>query len=496
MTAKNCLFFILCSFALNNANNNTLTHDITTTIKPNSSNNFSRIATIIYISLYVLILFIIGIIIKIKSGIKICSKKYFRAVWIQKGIYSGMLIHIYDTATDVGVLIDWYFLMKNEMNGFNYENIDMKVFFWCSIASIILYRIWSAYMSWVLNQFNSNIPFYRISLVILSLFELSIFVYVYESFKTSQKKVNEYYGFEKKRKKLKLEMKHKLKKEMELQINASKNDTKTEMQESIEVLEHKMQEIIEEIKPDVNQTAARLIEGIFESMPQILLQSIFLLRSYNTPLSEDSNSVLIVTSLIASVLSISTKIISWDVNDLRGESESKAKSDGCKVKLICIDNECSFKGCNHWYFIRVFWRIFNILNRFIILSLIWTVLGGIIFGIYIGTSILYNIIVMWYIDNDFCIAFGVGIISILMIPGLVYNWILFIIIKCIDNLIIITLILLFTLINIECNICSDIDWSINNLLLAFIISSCITYAFDTLFAIIILKFKPNLFKSD
>ena len=514
MIDKKVLFAVIFCllFRLNNANNITTTVDMTTTNAPQLSNNYSRIITIIYFSLYLLILFLIGIVVKSKSGLKLCSKKYFRALWIQKGIYFAILIHVYDTATDIGVLIEWYFLMENERKGFNYENIDMKVFFWCGIASIILYKIWIMRIILCTNAGKNYNP---IIMIILTLFELSLFVFVYDSFKNIQPKMNKYYENEKKRKDWKSNTKDQINMEIELQAqaNANNNDNKIDNKSSQEQTEGKSVENLDDIEISKGQFLIQLFEGIFESMPQVLLQSIFLLRSYNTPLSQDSNILLIVASLIASILSISTKMISQDGNLLSRDGILIAKNNGCKIKLICIDNKCSCNG-NNLYFIRVFWRIFTILNRFIILSLIWTVLGGISFSIYIGISILYNIILMWYNlkdvgdgmrDKSFRKSvFLTGISNVLVVFAYSPRWILIIKTRCIDHLIILTLTLLFTLTNIECNICvnicfrslnnvnnnCDINWERNDLLLTYIISSWVVYIMDILFTIIIVKFKP------
>ena len=511
MINKQTLILVLfCLLKINNANNVTTTVDIITTHSPKLSNNYSRITTIIYISLYALILFVIGLTVKIKSGLKLCSKKYFKALWIQKGIYFAILIHIYDTATDIGVLIDWYFLWDNERKGFNYENIDMKVFFWCGIASLILYKILNILMS----RGDSDKP---ITMIILAFFELSILVFVYDSFKEIQPKINKYYEIEKRRKKLKSDTKDKVENEIELQTKTNTNNTdnktdnkpteeKTETlteATSVEELDEEMTKIIQDIKPSQGQFDIQVLEGIFESMPQVLLQGVFLLRSYNTALSQDSNLILIVTSLIASVVSISTKIITADTDSLSQEGLLLSKYHGCKLKLICIDNECSFNGCNKWYFIRVLGRIFHVLNRFIIR------VGGIIFAIYVGVSILYNIGVMWYINKNIGEAFFEGIINLLIVVELSPEFLLIIITKCIDHLIILILILLFTVQNIECDICPDIcfrslnnknncymNFERNDLLFVFIISSWIVYILDIFFTIIVIKLKPNLFRKD
>ena len=467
--------------------------DITTTNVPKISNSFSQILTIIYIGLYVLILLVIGMIVKLQSGITLCSFKYFKAFWIQKSIYLGLLIHVYDTATDIGVLIDWYQLWKNERNGFNYDNIDMKVFFWCGIASLILYKIVNIYVS---IRHNCN----PIIMGILSIFELSIFVFIYDSFNDVQSKMNEYYEIEKKKHQLKHQMKSKIqlhatnsdiKSNIPVTINNKLSAERTETlppKQSLNELNEQIASIIKNIKPSDGQFWIQFFEGIFESMPQMILQSVFLVRSYNTSLGEDSNLILVIISLIGSVLSISTKLIANDTDLLSSTTN---------------------KRCNIWYFVRVFWRISNILSRALMLSLIWTVIGGAIFVIYIGLSVLYNIVVSCCIHDNKYNGLVFGIVHVLLLSVLSPKNCLIIIMRSIDHLMVLVSVTLFTIINIECNICVDVcqrtlnyknnsscdnNGQINDLLFIFIIAAWIIYGFDVFLTIIIMKLKPDMFK--
>ena len=52
-----------------------------------------------------------------------------------------MLVHFYDTATDLGVVYYWYTLMIDEQNGIDYESIDAETFFWCGITFLLFYRV-------------------------------------------------------------------------------------------------------------------------------------------------------------------------------------------------------------------------------------------------------------------------------------------------------------------------------------------------------------------
>ena len=65
------------------------------------------------------------------------SKKHFKSD-MGKGIYGQILVHLYDTATDIGVLIEWGILAYDDNN---YKSIDMHVLFWTSIGFLITYRL-------------------------------------------------------------------------------------------------------------------------------------------------------------------------------------------------------------------------------------------------------------------------------------------------------------------------------------------------------------------
>ena len=51
---------------------------------------------------------------------------YFWALWKDRAVYSPLIIHIYDTATDIGVLYEWYDLALYERDEENIQSIDME----------------------------------------------------------------------------------------------------------------------------------------------------------------------------------------------------------------------------------------------------------------------------------------------------------------------------------------------------------------------------------
>ena len=89
-------------------------------------------------------------------------------IWKKRSIYTPMIIHIYDTATDIGVIYIWGTLaLSNEDIAF----INIMSFFILGIIFIILYRIFMIFVS-IFNEedyfraflcifdFNSSIPIF------------------------------------------------------------------------------------------------------------------------------------------------------------------------------------------------------------------------------------------------------------------------------------------------------------------------------------------------
>ena len=70
------------------------------------------------------------------------SKAFIKDIWTQRKIYAPLIVHFYDTATDIGVIIYWYGLMIDETEkGIDYRSVNMTVFFWCGISFLLVYRV-------------------------------------------------------------------------------------------------------------------------------------------------------------------------------------------------------------------------------------------------------------------------------------------------------------------------------------------------------------------
>eukprot|EP01084_Bolivina_argentea_P207659 354257_1 len=131
-------------------------------------------------------------------------------------------------------------------------------------------------------------------------------------------------------------------------------------------------------EPSSPQRWITSLEAAFESAPQALIQTIFLVKT-----GSFSANGIIVISLIFSLWSIISKIMSDD----RVISISEAKH-----------MQPSFKGiktfsCISWSFlIRYLWRIFDVSSRILIASLLWIVLGGVQLSFIIAIEVVVTLV--------------------------------------------------------------------------------------------------------
>eukprot|EP01084_Bolivina_argentea_P224800 380051_1 len=73
--------------------------------------------SVIYGCTHLLLVIILAVYIYIssqKSNDNTSLKNFILDLWKLRGVYSPLLIHIYDTATDIGVLYEWYKLAQIE----------------------------------------------------------------------------------------------------------------------------------------------------------------------------------------------------------------------------------------------------------------------------------------------------------------------------------------------------------------------------------------------
>eukprot|EP01083_Nonionella_stella_P252786 870577_1 len=298
--------------------------------------SWSSLAAIVYFSLYTLLLFCIAIYVAIKKeydGIK----KFFKTIFKMRKIYGSVLVHLYDTATDVGVMIDWWFLAQDEKRGYNYESIDMANLFWASVGFLTLYRIVGIIM--VLMSEDRDDPRTYSFCAFLAVFDMYIIRTVWVAIENGEE------------------------------------------------------------EPHPKQRLVQLMESLCESLPQILLQTVFIIRGYNNQSLKESSSVtLVVLSLAASVLSITNKFV-WIDRPVYTEywRDPRTKSGG----------GCPF-GINYRWILRILYRFSMIFVRFVGLSLIWVILGGAFLPMYIVFSWVYWLLLTGMSERSQTLIFANG----------------------------------------------------------------------------------------
>ena len=254
----------------------------------------------VYMSMQAAVVIMICIIIYTYNRKK-SFKENLRRIWKRRSIYGTVLVQIFDQSSDIGVLILWwqYTLRENHSNSryssdnneFDIPHVDMTAMVALSLTSLILSRLISALVVTFFTSHKSTQTKYLDAF--LCLLELYIIKQVYLTH-AIQKNEN------------------------------SSDDDATNRNSGKQ----------DELEATPEMQSVKWVEAIFESFPQTLLQSVFILRTYGTQFDENSNDLLFfLFSLFWSVISTSNKFITIDQdNTIFDVSAHKAKFK-TKVKL-------------------------------------------------------------------------------------------------------------------------------------------------------------------
>ena len=199
-----------------------------------------------------------------------------------------------------------------------------------------------------------------------------------------------------------------------------------------------------EIEPHHIQFFLQLGESITESMPQIMLQSVFIIRSYNDERIPRDDLLLISFSVLASLISIANKYVYLDEEPF----DDDAKSLTPKMK---------FPNCvNYWYVLRVIWRVSDIMSKFAVYVLIWVVLGGAFLPIW-GAIIFICWSIYRIVDEGRCESTFIvfGLISLGGIFTENDRKIILYIFKFVENGIGLGIVLIFAMVDFDCGICAS-----------------------------------------
>eukprot|EP01084_Bolivina_argentea_P040550 74928_1 len=507
---------------------------------------WSTTVTISYFFTYTLLMMIIAFVVYKKEKHTV-DKTFLKSVWIQRKIYAQILVHFYDTATDLGVIITWYGLYQDEQNGVNYESVDMGVFFWGACAVLMLYRLLmipiiymhnvSKYDRTSCGAFLCVLKFCcQLPLAILDMF---VFIAIYDSFKSAEDIMKENaQKLQRKRQRIELAKQERLKQKRELQrkveqqkreiadkkkkereqqeqfedqsatnktvyinfeenkdnlkqhlelTNQTANESKEDEPPQLFLTEENIQNIqlsdkdkkdveLQDIDPAAVQYFCMLAEAVFESMPQVVLQAAFLVRSSNDEiLKKGSSQGLIYVSLISSVFSVANK---FNLMDRNGVVDA-AKSLKPKYK---------FPNCvQPWYLVRIFWRFFHILSRFSVFSLVWIVIGGAPLVIYIAIAQCFS---FWFLcrQENFGVAqyfnkqqaWIYGLLGLVAIP-ICESPLVLLIFKWTECCVMMLIISLFATMEWQCPSCTDSStrqMSVNDGIFALVVLGWISLVMD------------------
>eukprot|EP01084_Bolivina_argentea_P148162 259089_1 len=340
----------------------------------------STIGLIVYLSAMILLMIILSIHAYTISNWN-DKTSFFKAVKSMKSIYGAILVHIYDTSTDIAVLISWGILTRNEVSGTkDYENINMLSLFIPAVLVIFLYRFaFFLYVQIVTRGSIYEIRFCSLRSILI-LLDLYIFVLVYDQFKGRY------------------------------------------------------------MSPCGMQKRLQTWEASFEAMPQLILGSIFLIRTYGTSLAESGNIYIIFASIIGSLISIVNKFMDDDT-------------------LRIIEKAAGFHPL---YFVVLLWRFCEIIVRFSIFTLLWSVINGMYLPIYFVINFAIYFVLPRAINvnvygTDKRINIRMEVLYTLQsVFGIVLTRnMLLVFVRFFDNLIMVAIICVFTILKFECETCYD-----------------------------------------
>merc|ERR1712228_1035763 len=210
-------------------------------------------------------------------------------------------------------------------------------------------------------------------------------------------------------------------------------------------------------------------QSLFEAMPQIVLQTAFIIRSFNDErLRGNGNILLVLLSLVGSVISVANKYRWFDDYNL-------------------IKPDCT----NWWYSMAAIWRYSHLTARFAACSLVWGVCGGWWLGIYLAVSLIITVCMVSYDRMLDCRTRVDGtcmmLIAVLFYENDNYKRIIF---RWMDNIIGILLVAVFASSKFECPICANEEYrqfGRNPVIAGIFIIGCLFWFVDVILFVVLCR---------
>eukprot|EP01083_Nonionella_stella_P126419 382626_1 len=248
---------------------------------------------------------------------------WVKIVWKMRSVYSSLAVHSFDVLTDVLVIIQW----MNEPNTPD-DHIDPRVMAYSAIAVIVFSRVLSAVAIFIKER--------DLIRSFLQLFDLLIFQEIYESH-------------------------HKI-------VSQFKNKQLKDKQHPIE--------------STLSFKYVRNMEAIFESVPEAVLQLVYVMRVGTSKI--DTDQIIFIVSIVQSIISMTNSILNNDYTMMKEDKWAKYK------KRLPPSFE---------FFKHAICRTSEIIYRIGLLALFWTVCGGEAFAVLLGVELflisLKTVVLIW-----------------------------------------------------------------------------------------------------
>eukprot|EP01084_Bolivina_argentea_P251735 422336_1 len=324
--------------------------------------NVSSIISIIYICIQLIALLLISIISARIVGSKLSNvsprktntKLWIKIMWKMRGIYGSFLVHSFDTLTDILVIYDWW--IRESKSG-DIKHIDSRIMAYNSIAIIIIYKTISTIAIW--SKYHD---------IRRSIFQFMDILILEEIYYAHLKLVDE------------------INNKNQTIIN-DKTDTVLHVQITANTYDMKIQ-----VDATLCFKYIRNIEAIFESMPQSILQLVFAMRTSQI-------EIIYALSVFQSILSMTNSIINNDNTQMTSLTFQRYKKKFPP----------SIKFCQHFFI-----RASEVIYRIGLLSLIWTVCGGISFAVIISYELF--VLLLMKIHSDMV---GINLSGLSMFQALI-----------------------------------------------------------------------------
>ena len=259
-------------------------------------------------------------------------KLWFIVVWKLRNVYGPLAVHLFDILTDILVIISWYKFPDIQGDG-----IDPIVMANCAIIVLLFHKFISIVAFWAKEK--------SIKRCLLQLFDLLIFQEIY----LSHQRVTTHFKHQSKA----------------LDSNKITDKTKEDTIETTSSFKY-----------------VRNLEAVFESIPQSILQLVFIIR---IGWQSDKNDVLLaifIASMVQSIISMTNSILKNDNQYMTLPKWHKHRQRWLPTIPFVKHAIC---------------RLAEVLYRIGLCALFWAVCGGVPFAIFISVEIilLLGIVVGW-----------------------------------------------------------------------------------------------------